>query len=107
MIMNRFAGMAGIVMAATFISGPAFAGGQEVYTKSCAMCHDTGVAGAPRVGDDAAWSARTAGGMDAVYEHAINGFQGETGMMPPKGGNSGLSDEDVKAAVDYMVGATK
>ena len=64
----------------------------------------TGERGAPRVGDADEWSARLAQGMDAVYSHAIDGFQGQAGIMPPKGGFAHLSDEAVKSAVDYMVG---
>jgi cytochrome c5 len=76
--------------------------GAEAYA-SCAACHDAGVAGAPVTGDKAAWSDRIAQGIDTLYEHAIKGFQGSVGYMPAKGGNVSLSDESVKAAVDYMV----
>lgn len=77
--------------------------GKRVYDQSCALCHNAGVAGAPKVGDSADWEARIAQGMDVVYTHSIEGFMGEKGMMPPRGGNSSLSDDEVKAAVDYMV----
>jgi len=70
------------------------------------VCHAAGVAGAPKLGDKAAWSARIAQGTSVLYVHAINGFQGKVGVMPPKGG-SPASDADVKAAVDYMVSAAK
>jgi cytochrome c5 len=67
------------------------------------MCHQTGAAGAPMVGSKADWAPRIAQGKATLYEHAIKGFQGKTGTMPPKGANPALSDDDVKAAVDYLV----
>lgn len=81
--------------------------GKAVFDSSCAACHATGVAGAPKIGDAAAWEDRIAKGMDTLYEHAIEGFQGKAGYMPPKGGNASLSDAQVKAAVDYMVSESK
>ena len=81
--------------------------GKEVYDSACFICHATGVAGAPKLGDVAAWSARTDKGMDVLYEHSIKGFMGEAGLMPPKGGRPDFSDDDVKAAVDYMINASK
>jgi len=81
------------------------ASGESVYQGSCAACHASGVAGAPVLGDEAAWSERLAKGNETLYKHAIEGFQGDAGMMPPKGGNTSLSDEAVKAAVDHMVAA--
>jgi cytochrome c5 len=77
--------------------------GKEVYDAACFICHATGVAGAPKIGDSSAWEPRLAQGMDTVYTHAIKGFMGEAGLMPPKGGRMDYSDDDVKAAVDYMV----
>lgn len=77
--------------------------GKAVFDSSCAACHATGVAGAPRIGDKAAWKERVAKGMPTLDEHAIKGFQGKAGFMPPKGGNMNLSDADVKAAVEFMV----
>lgn len=81
--------------------------GKDVYDKSCAACHAAGVAGAPKLGDKPAWKDRLAQGNDTLYAHAIKGFQGKTGFMPPKGGNASLSDADVKAAVDYMAAQSK
>jgi cytochrome c5 len=77
--------------------------GKQVYDQSCAACHAAGVAGAPKLGDKAAWTARVAQGNDTLYTHALKGYQGKSGFMPPKGGNASLSDADVKAAVDFMV----
>ena len=81
--------------------------GKKVFESSCAACHATGVAGAPKFGDKAAWAPRIAQGVSVLYTHAIGGFQGKGGVMPPKGGNVALPDPDVKAAVDYMVAAAK
>ena len=74
-------------------------GGKQVYTTACAACHDTGVAGAPKVGDKGAWSARISQGMDVLNRHAVQGIR----AMPPKGGRLDLSDAAVVAAVAYMV----
>ena len=76
--------------------------GKAIYDTTCMACHAAGVAGAPKFGDKAAWGPRIAQGVDTLHTHAIKGFQGKSGMMPPKGGNMSLSDADVKAAVDYM-----
>lgn len=75
--------------------------GKQTYTQACAFCHDKGVAGAPKLGDASAWSARMAQGKDVLYATALRG----KGAMPAKGGNPSLSDDAVKAAVDYMVTA--
>ncbi len=81
--------------------------GKATYDASCAACHGAGVAGAPKLGDKADWSPRIAQGNDKLYAHSLKGFQGKKGMMPAKGGNAGLKDDDVKAAVDYMVSKSK
>jgi len=78
---------------------------EAVYNAACAACHGAGVAGAPKLGDGAAWSARIDQGMDTLVKHAIEGFQGSAGYMPAKGGNPALSDEQVRSAVQYMVDA--
>ena len=80
--------------------------GKALYNSACIACHGAGIAGAPKLGDKAAWAARIAQGSPTLYEHAIKGFQGKAGVMPPKGG-SPTPDGDVKAAVDYMVLASK
>ena len=90
-----------IVAAAPAKNDPA--NGKSVYETTCTVCHGSGVAGAPKFGDKAAWSPRIAQGVATLHEHAIKGFQGKTGVMPPKGGNLALADADVIAAVDYMV----
>jgi cytochrome c5 len=73
--------------------------GEAVYKGLCFSCHDAGIAGSPKLGDAAAWAPRIATGMDAMYATSLNG----KGAMPAKGGNPALSDDEVKAAVDYMV----
>ncbi len=77
--------------------------GEAVYNQGCHICHNAGVTGAPKPGDVADWEPRIAKGIEMLYANAINGYTGEKGVMPPKGGNIALSDEDVKAAVDYLV----
>ena len=77
--------------------------GKKTYKKNCKMCHGSGMMGAPKLGDKAAWADRIAKGTDTLNDHAINGF----GKMKPKGGKKKLSDDDVKAAVAYMVEHSK
>ncbi|HXS31059.1 MAG TPA: cytochrome c5 family protein, partial [Steroidobacteraceae bacterium] len=62
-----------------------------------------GIAGAPKAGDHAAWAPRIAKGKNTLYEHALKGFTGTAGVMPPKGGRTDVSDDLIKAAVDHMV----
>jgi cytochrome c5 len=73
--------------------------GKAVYEKSCAVCHKAGIAGAPKTGDKAAWAPLNAKGVDELTAVAISG----KGAMPAKGGNASLSDDEVRAAVQYMV----
>lgn len=77
--------------------------GKAIYSQTCVVCHGAGIAGAPKLDDKAQWAPRIEQGADMLHNHAINGFQGNAGMMPPKGGNMQLSDDAVKAAVDYMI----
>lgn len=100
--------MAGVAAVANGVISTANAAdkGEALYNATCMACHAAGVAGAPKIGDKAAWAPRIAQGMDTLHTHAIKGFQGKKGMMPPKGGSS-APDDDVKAAVDYMVGKSK
>lgn len=88
-------------VAAAASSGPK--SGDEVYTLACAACHNSGALNAPKLGDVAAWEPRLEKGEETLYDHAINGFN----QMPAKGGNAGLSDEEVQAAVDHMVTAVQ
>lgn len=77
--------------------------GQQIYRQACAFCHDKSVAGAPKIGDAAAWNPRLAQGMETLYGVALRG----KGAMPAKGGNPSLADADVKAAVDYLVAQSR
>ena len=84
---------------------PAHAGidGEAVYNQACMACHMTGAAGAPRRGEAGEWEGRIDQDIETLYDHAINGFN----AMPPKGGNMGLSDDEVRAAVDFLVEPVK
>ena len=78
--------------------------GEKVYNGLCKNCHGTGVPNIPQLGNKEAWAPRIAQGMDVLHQHAIKGFTGTSGMpMMPKGGNLALTDEEVMAAVDFMV----
>ena len=83
------------------------ASGEDVYKQACSACHTAGVAGAPKLGDAAGWSGRISQGMETLVEHAIKGYQGSAGYMPPKGGRADLSDDAIKAAVEYMTENSK
>lgn len=95
------------VATAAPVAGGDLAKGEHVYKGTCAMCHATGAAGAPVLGSKADWDPRIAQGKETLYGHALKGFTGAKGTMPPKGANAGLADDDVKAAVDYMVAQVK
>ncbi len=99
--------LVGSAMAVALSSFNAIADGKATYDASCAACHTAGVAGAPKVGDSGAWKERLGQGMDILVEHAIKGYQGKAGYMPPKGGFSNLSDDQVKEAVAYMLDSSK
>lgn len=77
--------------------------GEKIYQQSCASCHDQGMFGAPRVGFRQDWDTRLAKGSRVLVRNSILGFQGATGFMPPKGGDTSLSDSDVEKAVKYMI----
>lgn len=81
--------------------------GKSVFGKTCALCHAAGVAGAPKPGDKADWAPRIAQGTDILYKHALEGYTGAKGMMPARGGGTTLPDDEVKAAVDYMVAQSR
>jgi len=76
--------------------------GKSVFGRVCAMCHAVGAGGAPKPGDKADWGPRIAQGNDMLYKHALEGFTGAKGQMPARGANATLTDDEVKAAVNYM-----
>ena len=76
--------------------------GKSVFESACIACHGSGLAGAPKIGDKAAWAPRIAQGMATLEKHALGGFQGSKGVMPAKGGRTDLPDDAVRAAVEYL-----
>ena len=77
--------------------------GEEVYNSACIACHMTGAGGAPLLGDADAWETRVAQGTPVLIQRAVEGYRGEIGIMPAKGGRLDLSDEEVENAVNYML----
>lgn len=89
-------------------AGPAVAmavpkNGEALFKAVCSSCHGAGIAGAPKAGDKSAWGPRIAEGKPTLYQHALNGFSGKSGVMPAKGGRTDLPDDLIKQGVDYMV----
>lgn len=78
--------------------------GEQVYNAACFACHGAGVGGAPKFGDAGQWASRIAKGKATLVKHSLEGFQGDAGFMPPKGGRVDLSDEEIIDAVEFMVG---
>jgi len=81
------------------VAAPAMMSGKDRYAASCGFCHDTGAAGAPKLGNKAAWAPRLAKGENVLIKNAISGI----GAMPPKGMCPTCSDAEIKAAVEYMI----
>ena len=81
--------------------------GTAAYETACVACHGAGIAGAPKVGDKSAWGPRIAQGKETLYNHALHGFNGKTGVMPAKGGRSDWPDDLIKQAVDHIVELNK
>jgi cytochrome c5 len=82
---------------------PQKADGKAVYDKVCLACHQVSVANSPKLGDQAAWAPRIKTGMDSLVQSVIKG----KGAMPPKAGNPALSEQEIRAAVDFMVSQSK
>ena len=101
------AGETPVIAAAPAAAATAPADGKATYDMACSVCHGAGIAGAPKVGDKAAWSARIAQGTSTLDKHALEGYQGGAGVMPAKGGRADLSDDSVKAAVAHMVAQSR
>jgi cytochrome c5 len=84
-------------------TGDPTANAPKLYTTACATCHTEGVGLAPIPGDKADWAKRTTKGIEKLYDNAINGFEGDVGIMPARGSRPDLTDDDIKAIVDWMV----
>lgn len=82
--------------AALAVSNP-----QAIYTKNCSVCHKTGLSGAPKLGDQKAWSARVSQGIDTLTKNAYSGIR----AMPPKGNCLKCTEEDIRKTVQYMLDA--
>jgi cytochrome c5 len=100
-ILERIKPVGTVVIAETTAPKGAMTG-EQVYAQVCKTCHEAGLAGAPKTGDKAAWTPRIAQGEKTLVQHAIAGFQGKTGVMPPKGGNADLTDDEVHRAVVHL-----
>jgi cytochrome c5 len=81
--------------------------GEAVYRRVCVRCHEKGISGAPKLGDREAWKVRIPAGIENLVRHAIEGYQGNQGVHPPRGGDRSLSDAQIEAAVRYMVEQSK
>ncbi|WP_235890068.1 c-type cytochrome [Maribrevibacterium harenarium] len=92
-----------VASAAATAGGSGPRSGEEIYGKFCTACHAIGVAGAPKLGDAAAWAPRVAQGMDTLLSHAINGIN----AMPPRGTCANCSDDEIKVTIEYMVENSK
>jgi len=86
---------------------PELVAGKKIYLQECASCHDEGEEGAPRLAKAKAWKEREAQGLDVLTNHAINGFTGDDGEMPARGGTPSLSDEEVINAVKFILATPK
>ncbi len=86
----------------TVASASDLAAGKTLYDANCSACHNTGLGGAPKLGDKAAWAPRNAQGIDVLVSHAVNGFDGTSGSMPAKGGVATLTDAQIGDIVGYM-----
>lgn len=77
--------------------------GEKIYKTVCVTCHQPGIVGAPKLGDKASWAPRLTQGIETLFTHSLHGFKGNTGIMPPKGGQLQVPNEDIKSAVAYMI----
>lgn len=100
---NKAAAAPAPAAAATSNAVPDLATGEKVYKSTCSICHKSGLRGAPRMGSKQDWESRLAQGKEILYDRAINGYRGKKGNMPSRGSNVRLSENEVKAAVEYMI----
>lgn len=98
--LNKYFLMLGSLVMTMFSLNAYAADGGEIYNTYCAVCHKSGLNAAPKLGNKALWAKRIAQGKETMYKNAIEGLRG----MPARGGIASLTDEEVKAATDYMVG---
>ena len=96
-----------LLLVLTILPAIVFADAKSDFESRCTACHGFGIAGAPKLGDAENWGKRIEKGMDVLYDNAINGYSGETGTMPPRGGFASLSDQQIKLIVDYMVESSR
>lgn len=89
----------------TPLEDPELEAGRVVWTGTCITCHSTGLGGAPLIGNKTLWGPRIEKGLDTLFGHAMNGFYGDVGEMPARGGNAELSDDQIRQAVRFMVTA--
>jgi cytochrome c5 len=97
-VAQTYIGEAPVVVAAV-VEEESVGGGQQIVTQVCSMCHSSGMMNSPKLGSKADWAPRIEKGIETLYSNAINGIN----MMPARGGRPDLTDDDIKAAVDYMV----
>jgi len=83
------------------------AAGEKIYGQYCSLCHKSGMGGAPVVGEVSDWQGRAAAGMVALKKRAIDGYTGRYGFMPPKGGFTHLTDQEIEAVVEYMMDSSQ
>lgn len=101
-MIKKYCGLVGVALMIAG-TGPAIADGKDVYEKTCNVCHASGVGGAPKLSDKAAWAPRIGQGSAVLVATVVKG----KGAMPPKAGNAALSEADIKLAVEYMVSQAK
>jgi len=89
------------IVSACSSQDPELAKGEEIYTNACKVCHSQGINGAPVFGNEKNWGPRKAQGLDVLVKHASNGF----GLMPAKGGRTELTEDEIRAAIKYMLSA--